>query len=197
MWEDKRVEFPKYAYVATQTGPKMKSNQSRRKAKTFTGNSVVPRTTAPKASELELSLFGPGVGECLVIHLGSGEWMIVDSCLGEQRDKPIALEYLELLGVDVSSQVKVVLVTHWHDDHIRGVSDIVREASLARFACSAAVNSEAFFSLIGADRVIKLVGHTSGITEFAEVLSTYIPLLGVSQFSANISTPSLTLMPES
>jgi hypothetical protein len=112
------------------------------------------------------------MGECLVVHLGFGEWMIVDSCINGATGRPIALDYLESIGVDVSKQVKLVLVTHWHDDHIRGVGQIVRTAPAARFGCSAAVKSPAFLSLISASKLIKLVEHTSGLAEFEDVLST-------------------------
>lgn len=37
--------------------------------------------TPPVADELEVSVFGPGVGESVVVHLGHGDWMVVDSCL--------------------------------------------------------------------------------------------------------------------
>ncbi len=97
--------------------------------------------------------------------------MIVDSCSGKRGGKPIALEYLESLKVDISSQIKLVLITHWHDDHIFGVSDVLRVASSAMFACSMAINNREFFSLIAANKKIKLVGHSSGIQEFSEVLS--------------------------
>ena len=124
----------------------------------------------PHANELELSLFGPGIGECLVVHLGAGNWMVVDSCLNEAGDKAIALEYLEGLGVDVASQVRLIVVTHWHDDHIRGVAKILRYATSARFACPAALKSKEFLTLVVADEDIKLVEHTSGASEFADVL---------------------------
>lgn len=131
----------------------------------------MPKTQPPEPSVLELSVFGPGKGECLVIHLGDGEWMVVDSCLNEQQSKPIAIDYLESLGVNVSKQVKLVLVTHWHDDHIRGIAALVRKAAAARFACSAAVKNVTFFSMLAADPKIKLVGGSSGVAEFAEILS--------------------------
>ena len=35
-------------------------------------------TRPPAPDELEVSLFGRGVGECAVVHLGSGEWLVVD-----------------------------------------------------------------------------------------------------------------------
>src|SRR5476651_2566238 len=143
----KRVERLTCEFAAIRYGRNMKSNRSKHEAKSISSNSSVPRTIPPSPNELELSLFGPGVGECLVVHLGSGNWMIVDSCLKEPRGRPIALEYLESLNVDVGSQVKLVVVTHWNDDHIQGIGEIVRAASSARFACSAALGSREFFSV--------------------------------------------------
>ena len=36
-------------------------------------------STAPQANEVELSLAGPGYGECVLIHVGNNTWVIVDS----------------------------------------------------------------------------------------------------------------------
>ena len=129
---------------------------------------VMPKTTPPLSNELEVSLFGPGRGECVVLHLSNGNWMIVDSCLNAEGSRAVALEYLETLKVDVGTQVKIVVVTHWHDDHIKGISGIMKEARGAEFVCSAALNCREFMSLIVADENIKLVEHTSGISEFAK-----------------------------
>lgn len=112
------------------------------------------------------------MGECLTLHLGFGEWMIVDSCINGATGRPIALDYLESIGVDVNRQVKLVLVTHWHDDHIRGAGQILRAVPTALFGCSAAVRSPEFCRLMSAGQQIKLVEHTSGLDEFADVLST-------------------------
>ncbi len=134
---------------------------------------AIPKTPPPQANELELSLFGPGIGECAVIHLGSGEWMVVDSCKGSDGKRSVALEYLEGMGVDVEHQVKLIVVTHWHDDHIRGLAQLVRHAGSARFACSAALRCEEFFTLVAADREVTLVEHSSGISEFSDVLDVF------------------------
>lgn len=128
------------------------------------------KTTPPKINELELSLFGAGVGECLVVHLGAESWMIVDSCINESGDKAVALEYLEGLGVDVATQVKLVVVTHWHDDHIRGIAQVMRFAKSALFACSDALNCQEFLSLVSASEQNKLVEYRSGSSEFSDVL---------------------------
>lgn len=121
----------------------------------------------PKASELEVSIFGPGVGECVVVHLGFSEWMIVDSCIDRQTRMPVAKAYLTRLGVALDA-VKLVVVTHWHDDHMRGAAEIVREAGAARFACSAALRSEEFATLLacGAESMTS----SSGIDEFRKIL---------------------------
>ncbi len=130
----------------------------------------MPKTSPPRSNEPELSLFGPGVGECAVVHLGAGNWMVVDSCLDSEGNAPVALSYLRGLGVDVATQVKLVVVTHWHDDHIRGAAWLLRHAEQAKFACSGALDCEAFRRLISADSDIKLVSQTSGVSEFAEIL---------------------------
>lgn len=128
------------------------------------------QTDPPNADELELSVFGPGVGECLVIHLGFNDWMVVDSCLYEPNGRSIALHYFDLLKLDVSQCVKLVVVTHWHDDHIRGISSMLREATAARLVFSAALRNSEFQSLIASGSQMHFVSHTSGVAEFANLL---------------------------
>src|SRR5258708_2355547 len=98
----------------------------------------------PSPDELEVSLFGPGVGECVVVHLGGGAWMVIDSCIYRITRTPVAIDYLRALGVDIATSVKLVVVTHWHDDHMRGASALLAVASGARFVCSAALKSDDF-----------------------------------------------------
>jgi len=127
--------------------------------------------SAPSHDEFELSLFGPGIGECAVLHLGEDDWVVVDSCLSRKSKQPIALEYLREIGVDPSRQVKLFVISHWHDDHIQGASDLLRECSAARFACSAALKCTEFLKLVQSNSHIKLVDHNSGVSEFAEILN--------------------------
>jgi hypothetical protein len=96
--------------------------------------------------------------------------MVVDSCLNAAGDRAIALDYFDSLDVDVARQVRLVIVTHWHDDHIRGVGQLLQYADSARFACSVALCSDEFLTLVLADEKIKLVEFTSSVSEFAHVL---------------------------
>lgn len=127
------------------------------------------RARAPKPTELEVSLFGRGVGESIAVHLGHNEWIIIDSCLYARGREPAALEYLTLIGVDVASDVKLVLATHFHDDHIRGLARTVMEADAASFACSNALACVEFFELIAANRKLKYVDASSGLQELYDV----------------------------
>jgi hypothetical protein len=128
---------------------------------------------APNSDELELSLFGPGLGECVVLHLGSGKWMIVDSCWDARANRPVALRYLEEIDVDVASQVRLVVVSHWHDDHIRGAASVLKAADSAEFVCSAALRNPEFLTLLEATQEgVKLVEHSSSTSEFTSILAT-------------------------
>ena len=126
---------------------------------------------APQPGELEISLFGPGVGECVAVHLGLGEWLIVDSCINPASRAPVALDYMRDLDVHVATAVKQVVVTHWHDDHMRGAARILDAAAGARFVCSAALQRDEFKQFIGASRSLNVKAEeSSGVTEFASIL---------------------------
>lgn len=99
------------------------------------------QTHAPDPGTAEISLFGPGVGECIVIHYGDYRWFIIDSCLLPGSQAPIALKYLESLGVDVATQVSGLLLSHWHSDHIEGAYRIVSACENAVIHASAALFS--------------------------------------------------------
>lgn len=126
-------------------------------------------TDAPAANELEVSVFGPGRGECIVVHLGKGRWGVVDSCKNRGSGRPIALEYFDSIGVDVANEVRFVLATHWHDDHIGGLAEIVEAAASAEFHCSMALQADEFLQLVDLYDESSRMSH-SGVLEFAAIL---------------------------
>lgn len=103
------------------------------------------RDEGPRPDEIEVSLVGPGYGESVLIHTGAGDWLVVDSCVGTDG-RPVALGYLDRLGVNPASAVKMIVATHWHDDHIRGMSQLVRACGSARFCCANALGKKEFLS---------------------------------------------------
>ncbi len=94
--------------------------------------------TPPSPDQIEVSLFGPGIGESVVVHLGGGDWMVIDSCRRGARFLPDAAKYLGDIGVDLSS-VKVIVASHWHDDHVKGIADLLKSCPSARFYGSQAL----------------------------------------------------------
>lgn len=50
----------------------------------------------PRINELELTVFGPGYGESIVLHIPGLGWGVVDSCEFKKSDRRIVppLEYL-------------------------------------------------------------------------------------------------------
>jgi len=135
------------------------------------GGSLPARTDAhapPAVDELEVSVFGPGVGECVLAHLGDGDWMVVDSCLDQDTGRAAALDYLADLGVDVGSAVKLAVVTHWHDDHTQGAAQILRAARSAQFWCSAALRNDEFWAMVAGGSSALM--ESSGTAEFREIL---------------------------
>lgn len=101
----------------------------------------------PSDDEIELSVFGPGVGEAVAIHLGGGEWMLVDSCVDSRTGKVATLHYLTSIGVNIADQVRWVVATHAHDDHIAGLSQVVADCVNATVILPEASSAEEFFAL--------------------------------------------------
>ena len=131
---------------------------------------VTTAETPPGRDELELTLFGPGYGESIVLHVGDGAWVIVDSCIDE-NDKPRALGYLEGLGLDPAEVVVLIVATHWHDDHIRGMAQLVQACDGAAFCCASALCREEFLSIVGALEGRPFSGAGSGVREIHGVFA--------------------------
>ena len=87
----------------------------------------------PDSDELEITTIGVGgfEGESIVVHLGNGKWCIVDSCKS-QDGTVLPLFYLQTLEVPSTDIVRVIC-THWHSDHIGGLSEIIKTNPSADF----------------------------------------------------------------
>lgn len=123
----------------------------------------------PKSDEIEISVFGPGYGESILLHVGDNNWFIVDSCIDPASNEPAPLNYLRLIKVNPSDAVKQVIATHWHDDHIRGIGEVIKCCSSADFICSDALDSDEFISLATAYSSRSMM-ESSGVDEFSKVL---------------------------
>lgn len=127
----------------------------------------------PLSDELEVSVFGPlrGFGESIVIHVGGGQWIIVDSCRSENDGRPAALIYLESIGVDVSESVSLVVASHWHSDHIEGLGVIFEQCKRAEFVCSGALQMRELIELNQAYNRHPQSANKHGLEELNQILS--------------------------
>ena len=127
-----------------------------------------PGLERPSDAEVEVSLIGPGYGECVVIHLGGNRWMVVDSCLDKESGRPAAVIHLEKMGVNPAEHVDLVVCTHWHDDHVRGLAALLSQCPSARFICSTSLRESAFLRLVALGENVRGL-HGSGLSEFARI----------------------------
>ena len=124
----------------------------------------------PRDDEFEITLFGPGCGESIVLHVGGGVWVTVDSCLGVDGS-PSALDYLKRLDLDPDCAVHLVVATHWHDDHIRGMAELLEACGNAAFCCAGALCRAEFLAAVDALESRHLTVAGSGVRELHRVFS--------------------------
>lgn len=125
----------------------------------------------PASDELEISLFGSGFGEAIALHVGQGNWVLVDS-YRKRGELPDNLEYLQKLGVDVEKAVKLVVATHWHKDHISGFGEMFDACKNADLVISSVLKEPQFLSLVSLE-IPPGVKSSSSLEEFAQMLRIY------------------------
>ncbi len=117
-------------------------------ARDDSGTQAVTLQQPPGHDEFELTLVGPGYGESIILHIGGGSWILVDSC--GRADEPAALHYLHGLNLDPVQAVELIVASHWHDDHIRGMARLVEVCENARFCCAGVLCHEEFLAAVHA-----------------------------------------------
>lgn len=90
---------------------------------------------APAPDEIEVVIFGPGYGEAIAVHVGDNAWVLIDSCIDPYSRAPAQLTYLNRLGIK-PSRVRTIVASHWHDDHVRGISKLAESFPEAEFIVS-------------------------------------------------------------
>lgn len=124
----------------------------------------------PKQDEFEITLMGPGYGECILLHIGNGSWAIVDSCIGVDS-RPAALAYFQDLGLNPADVVRLIVASHWHDDHIRGMGELVDVCVNAHFCCASALRAEEFLAMMDSVASRPMSKVASGMKEIYRVRS--------------------------
>jgi hypothetical protein len=95
--------------------------------------------------------------------------MVIDSCIDRDTSQPIALDYLEALRVDPGTQIEIVAATHWHDDHIGGLANVVAAATNSTFHFSMALQTHSFLTLVKGIGTRPMM-QKPGALEFARII---------------------------
>lgn len=99
---------------------------------------------SPKANELEIGVFGRGFGECIVVGLGNNKFAIIDSFMNPDTGRSVALDYLECMGFDPKEAINYIVISHWHSDHIKMISDVIDIANQAKIIISPVMSDSDF-----------------------------------------------------
>ena len=77
-------------------------------------------------ADFEVVFANVGQGDCTLLRLPDGEFMLVDvyRCEGEGIDIFKLLDDVLPTGSDGKKRLKYLVVTHAHDDHITGIGDL-------------------------------------------------------------------------
>jgi len=62
------------------------------------------------------------------------------------------------------------MASHWHDDHIRGISSVFDAATSSIFSCTAAVRSKEFEKILSSWRGTRFLPTGSGVDEISAIL---------------------------
>lgn len=133
----------------------------------------------PAGDEIEVTLFGPGYGEAIAVHLGEGVWLLIDSCIDPDSQAPASGTYLEQIGVG-ANQVRAIVASHWHDDHVRGMSQLAATYPRADFVVSAVFNDKeaaSFLSAYSGASSSNLARGTKELFEVVRARETVFPAL--------------------
>ena len=129
--------------------------------------------TLPSEGDVEVTLIGTGggYGESIVVKIGTSDWLVIDSCINPNDGGiSLPLDYLTKIGVDLSTEVKLIVCTHWHEDHIRGMSNLLEKCSSAKFCISDVTDMEKFLRFVSFDKKKSERNSSSSTKEFESCL---------------------------
>ena len=122
-------------------------------------------------NQVELSVWGTGAGECCTVHIGDGKWILVDSCSDRDSGTPAALNYLVSIGVEPAVAARFIIATHWHDDHIGGMAELLATCTEAIICASAALTRMEFLANGTPYEKRMAITGGSGVTEIFDVIN--------------------------
>lgn len=132
---------------------------------------MIEYQTPPATDEIEVTLFGSGYGEAIAVHLGDEAWLLIDSCIDPDSGLPASSSYLDKIGVG-QDQVRTIVASHWHDDHVKGISQLATKYPKAEFVISAVFNDKEASAFLSSYNGESSSGLSRGAKELFSVTET-------------------------
>lgn len=123
----------------------------------------------PEPDEIEVTIFGPGYGEAIAIHLEDDSWVLIDSCIDPNTGRPAQFSYLNFLGI-TTSKIRTIVASHWHDDHVRGIAALATVYSSAEFVVSSVFDKREARAFLAAYSGRSASELTKGTRELYDVI---------------------------
>lgn len=108
------------------------------------------------ADALHLFVFGPGTGELIVVCAPPGRWLVVDGC------GHAGTVYASAVLTHYSASPDLVVLTHPHADHYKGLDVVVEQATMG---------DPAAWPLLGLAMPPEADGRTGAVGDLATYLS--------------------------
>lgn len=129
---------------------------------------------------------GGGYGEAIVLRVYEHYWIVVDSCENPQTGENLPIGYLLSKGVDVANDVKYVVCTHWHSDHIRGLDRLIESCRSADMICAIPSDKEKFMTYI-------MQEATKSSQSSTDIFNNCVTLINNRNSKIKIAHPDRTL----
>ncbi|HMU03495.1 MAG TPA: hypothetical protein PJ990_07710 [Saprospiraceae bacterium] len=131
---------------------------------------------------------GNGFGESILMVFPNGDIGIIDSCINPKTKKALSLEYLDenILTYD---KVKFVILTHFHQDHYTGISQIINLCDNVEIFTSAALYTENFNFLFHS--LLQISSSSNPYRELKTILDICLDKGKIINILSDISKPIL------
>ncbi len=123
---------------------------------------------------VKVVVLGRGTGESILVEYEENSWLVIDSFRHPKSNAPIAAWYLQSIGLKPYEVVKKIIITHFHQDHISGMKDLIErcDPTTPVYISQALTADEAIKYYITLDEA-QSGDKVSGVSEITKIL-TYL-----------------------
>lgn len=146
----------------------------------------IKQVTNIENGEFKIHFIDVGQADSILIE-SNNEFMLVDA--GNNGDGDLVVNYLKEEGV---SELKYVIGTHAHEDHIGGMDNVIREFDINRFFMPNVMTTTRTFETVLDELLNKHIKfETPNINDEFNLGDTKIEIIHVSESESNINNTSI------